>query len=164
MSKQSNLAKPGQYLTFLLDNEVFGLSVHVIKEITKIPEIRKVPNVPEFVAGVFNLRGLVVPTLNLRAKLKKKASDQGKLQTVIIVQSVNGLVGCIVDSVSDVIHLTEKEITPAPVFMNKMTKEFVTGIGNHKNTLIMLVDLLADVGNSLIIETTPPADSTPKAA
>ncbi|MEK6579847.1 MAG: chemotaxis protein CheW [Bdellovibrionota bacterium] len=158
-----NLARPGQYLTFFIDHEIFALSVDQIREITKIPVITKVPNLPDFVVGVFNLRGSVVPTLDLRMKLKKKPLEDGSLRTVIVLQGAKGLVGCIVDSVSDVIILTDKEITPAPRFVNKMTKQFVLGIGNKKDALIMLVDILADVADSLILDTSP-AEARPKAA
>ena len=130
-----------QYLTFRLGAEEYGLEILRVQEIRAISAITPVPNTPPYVKGVMNLRGTVVPVLDLRARLGMADAAHGRL-TVIIVAIVNArAVGLVVDDVCDVLAIPRDDIEPAPTFSEPQDGTFVTGLARAGEKLVILLDL-----------------------
>lgn len=130
-----------QYVTFLLGNETYGISILKLNEIIAYQDGTTIPNVPGFIKGVLNLRGIVVPVIDLRERfnMEKKAYDQF---TVIMILDVSGrIMGLIVDAVSDVITLGRDAIKPRPNFSTGIGMEFIQGMGVKDNKFIILLDV-----------------------
>ena len=136
----------GQYLTFLLAGETFAIGISGVKEIIEYGELTIVPMMPEFIRGVINLRGSVVPVVDLSARFGKKACTVTKRTcTVIIeVESADGKqdIGMMVDAVSAVLEIPQSEIEPAPAFGARIRTDFIEGMGkvNGKFVIILNVD------------------------
>ncbi|MCO6437423.1 MAG: purine-binding chemotaxis protein CheW [Phycisphaerae bacterium] len=130
----------GKYLTFLLGGEEYGLEILKVREIIGIMDITKVPQTPSFVEGVINLRGKVIPVIDLRAKfgLERIAYNE---QTCIIVVDVGALMGIIVDTVSEVHDIVSSDIEPAPSFGSSIDTSFILGMGKVKDTVKILLDI-----------------------
>lgn len=130
-----------QYVTFLLGNETYGISILKLNEIIAYQECTTIPNVPGFIKGVLNLRGIVVPVIDLRERfsMETKAYDQF---TVIMILDVSGrIMGLIVDAVSDVITLNKDDIKPRPNFSTGISTEFIHGMGVKDSKFIILLDV-----------------------
>lgn len=130
-----------QYVTFLLGNETYGISILKLNEIIAYQESTTIPNVPGFIKGVLNLRGIVVPVIDLRERfsMETKAYDQF---TVIMILDVSGrIMGLIVDAVSDVITLNKEDIKPRPNFSTEISMHFIHGMGVKDNKFIILLDV-----------------------
>ena len=135
----------GKYLTVVLDNEAYGIAVLKVREIIRMQKITPVPQMPAFVKGVINLRGRVIPVVDLRVKfgLKAEFADrtcivvvQVKLPTEQIVQ-----MGLIVDSVEEVVTLTNEEIEPTPDFGTKIDTSYLLGMAKVKGQVKTLLDI-----------------------
>ena len=130
-----------QYVTFLLGEETYGISILKLNEIIAYQNCTTIPNVPGFIKGVLNLRGIVVPVIDLRERfsMETKAYDQF---TVIMILDVSGrIMGLIVDAVSDVITLNEEDIKPRPNFSTGISTHFIHGMGVKDNKFIILLDV-----------------------
>ena len=145
----------GEYLTFIVADEEYGLEILKVREIIGMMEITKVPRTPHFVEGVINLRGKVIAVVDIRCKFELErvaATDE----TCIIVVEVNGTeIGLIVDRVSEVRHIEQGNIEDAPSFGALLDAEFLLGIGKTAENVIMLLDIgtvLADVARERIGE------------
>ena len=149
-STAANNKQAGKYLTVVLDNEAYGLNVLKIREIIRMQKITPVPQMPAFVKGVINLRGRVIPIVDLRVKLGCEKTDIDSF-TVVIVLNVRGrVVGAVVDSVSDVMQLGGDQVKPAPeMASSSVDTTYITGIGNvagadgSKDRMLILVDIEA---------------------
>ena len=131
-------ADGGQYLTMRLGNEEYAIDILRVQEIRSYEEPTKMVNSPEFVKGVVNLRGLIVPIVDLRLKLKLSKVDYTGF-TVVIILNVNGtIVGTVVDAVSDVVTLNSADIKPAPQFESTIDAKFMRGIV-HLGTRTLIV-------------------------
>jgi purine-binding chemotaxis protein CheW len=131
-----------KFLTFVVDKDSYGLEIDYVKQIIGVQEIAVVPNQPEFIKGVINLRGSIIPIMDMRlkfGKLEKEYDDR----TCIIVLEVNGDdIGIIVDSVSDVIDISEERISKTPEFEDQIDNRYIRGIARLKNQLIIMLDCL----------------------
>ncbi|MGC9323702.1 MAG: chemotaxis protein CheW [Desulfomonilia bacterium] len=130
-----------QYVTFQLGDETYGISILKLNEIIAYQKCTAIPNVPGFIKGVLNLRGIVVPVIDLRERfgMVEKAYDQF---TVIIILDVAGrMMGLTVDAVSDVVTLNKENIKPRPTFSTKITTEFIYGMGIKDSKFIILLDV-----------------------
>ena len=130
-----------QYVTFLLGNETYGISILKLNEIIAYQECTAIPHVPAFIKGVLNLRGVVVPVIDLRERfdMEKKACDQF---TVIMILEVSGrIMGLIVDAVSDVVTLAKEAIKPRPNFSAGIGINFIHGMGVKDDKFIILLDV-----------------------
>jgi purine-binding chemotaxis protein CheW len=130
-----------QYVTFLLGNETYGISILKLSEIIAYQSCTTIPNVPSFIKGVLNLRGNVVPVIDLRERfsMEKKAYDQF---TVIMILNVSGrIMGLVVDAVSDVITLPRDAVKPRPNFSTGISLDFIQGMGVKDNKFIILLDV-----------------------
>ncbi|KAB0669401.1 chemotaxis protein CheW [Oryzomonas sagensis] len=133
-----------QYLTFKLDEEVFALDVAKVREILEYTGITKVPQTPDFMRGVINLRGSVVPVIDLRLKFGMSATER-TVNTCIIVVEVELedetlILGVLADSVQEVIEMEPEQIEAAPHIGTHLNTDFIKGMGKHDNRFIMILD------------------------
>ena len=135
----------GKYLTVVLDNEAYGIAVLKVREIIRMQKITTVPQMPDFVKGVINLRGRVIPVIDLRVKFGLRA-DMAERTCIVVVQvqvSVGNVVqmGLIVDSVEEVAHLSGNEIEPTPEFGAKIDTTYLLGLAKVKGSVKTLLDI-----------------------
>lgn len=134
-----------QYLTFRLDNEVYALDITKIREVLDFTTITKVPKTPEFMRGVINLRGNVVPVLDLKLKFGMQRTEKTVNTCVIIVEiSLDGEIavfGVLADSVQEVIDLEPTQIEPPPRIGTRLKTEFITGMGKRDEEFIIILDV-----------------------
>ena len=135
----------GKYLTFKLDEEVYGLEILKVQEIIGLMNITSVPRTPEFVRGVINLRGKVIPVIDLRQKFSMEKIDDTERTCIIVVQvSRNGsgvTMGLIVDEVSEVLDVEAGQIEPAPSFGASVETAFILGMGKINESVLMMLDV-----------------------
>lgn len=131
-----------QLVSFNLDQEEYGVDVLKVREIIRMPIVTRVPNTPHYVEGVINLRGKVIPIISMRKKFGLMEIENDK-QTRIMVMDVEGeLMGFIVDSVSEVIRISDSEIQPSPaVVASGIDQECIAGVINQAERLLVLLDL-----------------------
>lgn len=143
MSEMIQKAKPGQYLTFQLMSEQYGVAIETVREINQFGEITPVPRTPEYVKGVMNLRGKIIPVVNLRIKFGMSPQDTTRDTCIIVIDTEIGQVGMIVDSVKEVVDLEEAKIEPPPVLGSAGTMNFVKGMGKVEDKVVILVDVVS---------------------
>lgn len=152
------MAQPGQYLTFLLSRQAYGVPIATVREINRVSEITPVPQTPTFVAGVMNLRGKVIPVVDLNMKFGFEKARHSKETCIIVIEGADGQIGTIVDAVSGVVELTAAQIEPPPT-MGDMTKlSFVIGMGKYEDTVVILVDAVLALARANLIGITPMND------
>lgn len=133
--------KPGQYLTFQLRSEIFGMPIEDVREINQHGEITPVPHVAEAVKGVMNLRGKIIPVVNLRVKFDMKEQDLTRESCIIVIDTPEGQVGMIVDSVREVVALDESQIEVSPTLASNDSQRIVRGMGKVDSKVIIIVDV-----------------------
>ncbi|MDP4173893.1 MAG: chemotaxis protein CheW [Bacteroidota bacterium] len=134
-----------QYLTFKLNEEVFGVDVVQVREILDYIKITKVPQTPDFMCGVINLRGSVVPVIDMRLKFGMLKTEI-TVNTCIVVMEVNMdgetfILGALVDSVQEVFELEPNDIEPAPKIGTRLNTEFIKGMGKKEEKFIIILDI-----------------------
>lgn len=129
-----------EYVLFKLNNEYYGINIHNVETIEKIMPITRVPYTQDYIKGVINLRGNVVPVIDLRKRFKLKEKEYNENNRIIIVKVEDITVGMIVDSSSEVIQVSNKDIDEAPVLKNNDEK-FIKYIAKNNERIIMIVDL-----------------------
>ncbi len=144
-SKADLTSLKGKYLTFKLGNETYGIQILKVQEIIGLMNITSVPRTPDFVRGVINLRGKVIPVIELRKKFGME-SIQDTDHTCIIVVQVNGpsglvTMGVLVDEVSEVVDITEDQLEPAPSFGTNIDTAFILAMGKLGDTVVILLDI-----------------------
>ena len=140
-SASSQLQKAGKYLTFVLANEDYGLGILKVREIIGIMDITAVPQMPSYVKGVINLRGKVIPILDLRLKFSMEEIAHTP-ETCIIVVDVDGtLIGVIVDQVSEVLDIAAEDIEDPPSIGKTVSTDFILGMGKTKGSVKILLDI-----------------------
>ena len=134
-----------QYLTFKLSDEVFALDVAKVREILELTTITKVPQTPDFMCGVINLRGSVVPVIDMRLKFGISKTEQTVNTCIIVVEvDLDGdviVVGALADSVQEVIEMEPENIEPAPQIGTRLNTEFIKGMGKIDNRFVMILDI-----------------------
>jgi purine-binding chemotaxis protein CheW len=134
-----------QYLTFKLSEETFALDVAEVREILDFTSVTKVPRTPAFMRGVINLRGSVVPVMDLRLKFGMSATEQTVNSCIIVVEvSMEGdqvVIGVLADAVQEVIDMEPEQIEPAPRIGTKLNMEFILGMGKHNGGFMMILDI-----------------------
>jgi purine-binding chemotaxis protein CheW len=139
--EQKDDVEEHQHVTFLIEEETYGVGVEKVKEIIGITDITHVPNTAYFMEGVINLRGSVVPVVDLRKKFRMKTRKYDNYTVIIIVEVKDRLIGMIVDSVSDVVNIPVSSIQATPHFTAKIQTDFIKGIGQIDSSLIILLDV-----------------------
>jgi purine-binding chemotaxis protein CheW len=135
-------ANAGEYLTFRLGTEEYGIDILKVQEIRSYEAPTRIANAPEFIKGVVNLRGVIVPIVDLRVKLRCGSAEINSF-TVVIVLNVKGrVVGAVVDSVSDVMELNKDQIRPAPEMTTAaVDTNYITGIATVAERMLILMDI-----------------------
>jgi purine-binding chemotaxis protein CheW len=133
-----------QYLTFLLGSEMFAIDILGIKEIIEYGSLTSVPMMPEFIRGVINLRGAVVPVVDLSARFGRAASAVTRRSCIVIIEAVNlgeaQDIGVLVDAVSEVLEIPAAEIEPAPSFGTRIRADFISGMGKVKDKFVIILN------------------------
>jgi purine-binding chemotaxis protein CheW len=139
------LAEANQYLTFKLRDEVFALEISKVREVLDFTDVTKVPQTPDFMRGVINLRGNVVPVVDMRLKfglsLTEKTVNTCVIITEIEVEGETTVVGAMADSVQEVLDLESEQIEPPPRIGSKLNTDFIMGMGKHNEQFIMILNI-----------------------
>jgi purine-binding chemotaxis protein CheW len=148
--------EPAQYLTFNLAGEVFAIGILAIKEIIEYRDLTEVPMMPACVRGVINLRGAVVPVMDLLSRFGKAPSPVGKRTCIVIVETAEGqVVGVVVDAVNEVLDIAPADIEPAPSFGSRIRADFIQGMGKVREKFVILLDVQRVLAMS---DLSPPGD------
>ena len=137
-------AVPAQYLTFTLGDEVFAMDIRTVREIIQHAAMTVVPMTPDFIRGVINLRGAVVPVIDLQCRFGRAQTVAGK-KTCVVIFDASGdgekiELGLMVDAVSEVIEIAAKDIEPPPQFGTSIKREFIRGMGRVKGDFIVILE------------------------
>src|SRR5579871_4133135 len=134
-----------QYLTFKLDNEVFALDVATVREVLDFTTVTKIPRTPPFMRGVINLRGSVVPVVDLRLCFEMSKTESTRNTCIVVVEvMLDGeatVIGALADSVEEVIDLEPEQIQPAPRIGTHIRTDFIKGMGKRETQFIMILDI-----------------------
>ena len=137
-------SEPTQFLTFMLAGEIYAIGILVVKEIIEYRGLTEVPMMPPSVRGVINLRGAVVPVVDLQARFGRRPSEVTKRTCIVIVEveaaAERHVVGVVVDAVNEVLEIPGSEIEPAPAFGARIRSDFIAGMGKVKGRFVILLD------------------------
>jgi len=141
----ASLAPPSQYLTFLVSKEQLGININDVNEIIEISNMTRVPMTPNYIRGVINLRGSVVPVIDLSARLGHQPCDIGKRSCIVLVEvfADEGIqnLGMLVDQVDEILEIPADNIQPAPEFGSNIRTEFIQAMGRVDDNFIILLDI-----------------------
>ena len=135
------MVKGNQKVVFGIGKELFGVGIASIREIVKVPEMTEVPDSPDFLDGVINLRGKILPVIDLRKRLRINEADRTRLTRVLITDGSDRTVGLIVDFVSEVLRIEPNDIEEPPEMVSAIGIEYINGIAKVDEKLIILLDL-----------------------
>ena len=142
---EAGIIETTQYLTFKLGDEIFALDVAKVREILDFTTVTKVPQTPDFMRGVINLRGSVVPVVDMRLKLAMSSTEKTVNTCIVVVEvDLDGetiILGALADSVQEVIDLEPDQIEPAPKIGTKLRTDFIRGMGKNDSRFIMILDI-----------------------
>jgi purine-binding chemotaxis protein CheW len=138
-----------QLVTFTLRNEEYAVDILNVQEINRITEITQVPNSPSYVEGVINLRGKVMPVINLRKKFNLEDKETDDTSRIIIMDIKGVTNGLVVDSVSEVLRIPTDIVEPPPPMSSDMNSKFIKGVAKLENRLIILIDIDELLGESV---------------
>ncbi|HMS86155.1 MAG TPA: chemotaxis protein CheW [Nitrospira sp.] len=142
LNQQIGLTTDGsQFLTFNLGEELYGVDILRVQEIKGYTAVTKIPNTPSHIKGVLNLRGTIVPIIELRTKFNMPTIDYTAFTVIIVVVVRDKVMGLVVDAVSDVLNIDKKDIQPPPQFGAKVDVSFLNGIGKSNDKLVALLDM-----------------------
>lgn len=142
LNQQIGLTTDGsQFLTFNLGDELYGVDILRVQEIKGYTAVTKIPNTPSHIKGVLNLRGTIVPIIELRTKFNMPTIDYTAFTVIIVVVVRDKVMGLVVDAVSDVLNIDKKDIQPPPQFGAKVDVSFLNGIGKSNDKLVALLDM-----------------------
>ncbi len=131
-----------EYLTFTLGDEEYGMDILKVQEIRGYEQVTKIANAPEFIKGVVNLRGIIVPIVDMRIKFNLGQANYDQFTVVIVLNVAGRVVGMVVDGVSDVIALGHEQVRPAPEFSSTtFDTKYITGLGTVDQRMLILVDI-----------------------
>ncbi|WP_051277918.1 chemotaxis protein CheW [Solimonas flava] len=151
-SAASAIAAPAaEFLTFTLGGEEYGVDILKVQEIRGYDTVTRMPGAPDFMKGVINLRGTIVPVIDLRLKLRLDDARYDAFTVMVILNVGQRIVGMVVDGVSDVVALDAGDVRPAPEFGGAIDTRFITGLGTRDQRMIILLDIekllsAADIG------------------
>jgi purine-binding chemotaxis protein CheW len=135
------MAKDIQVVGFRVGKEHFGVPIELVHEIVRIMEITSVPDAPDFIEGVINLRGKIIPVIDLRKRFGEKMITSSKKNRILVAEIMGKIVGLVVDAASEVVKIPPGDIEPPPNVFGETEVNYVTGVGKIGNKLIILVDL-----------------------
>ena len=135
------MAKFFQLVVFRIGKEFYGIGIEVVHEIIKVPDITAMPDAPDFFEGVINLRGKIIPVIDLRKRLRLKGSEKNRSSRILITENQGRLVGILVDSVTEVLKLNPDAIEEPPQMISAIGIEYITGVAKITGRLVTLMDL-----------------------
>jgi len=138
---EANLDDILQLVSFKIGNEEFGVDILKVQEINRMMEITTVPNAPEFVDGVVNLRGRIIPVIDLRTRLNMPRNEHDHNTRIVVVELSGKTVGFIVDEVSEVLRIPRSITEPPPEMVAGINAEYITAVGKLEDRLLILLDL-----------------------
>lgn len=141
MSTPDALPEPGEYLSFTLGDEHYALDILKVREIRGYEGVTRVPDTPAHILGVVNLRGAIVPVLDLRMKLGLKDVRYDAFTVMIVLSLDDRLAGIVVDAVSDVVRLEAEQIRPTPELGSQVDTRFISAIGTTEARMVILLDI-----------------------
>jgi purine-binding chemotaxis protein CheW len=130
-----------QIVGLRIGRETFGLPISMVREVVRVPEITAVPNAPDHIEGVINLRGRIIPVLDLRKRFGEKDLEPNKKNRVVVVELEARAMGLIVNSASEVLRIPPSDIEPPHNIFQEGELNFITGVGKLKGRLVMMLDL-----------------------
>ena len=141
--KQTIGATAGQheFLSFTLGREEYGIDILKVQEIRSYEQPTTIANAPDFIKGVVNLRGIIVPIVDMRIKFRLGEAQYNELTVVIVLNVAGRVVGMVVDGVSDVVRLDAEQVRPAPDFSSSFDVKYITGLGTVDERMLILVDI-----------------------
>lgn len=143
--KEASIKKAGgellQLVSFNIGSEEFGVDILKVQEINRMVEITKVPQAPEYVEGVINLRGKVIPIVDLRKRFNLEVKEYDKNTRIVVVDITGNIMGMVVDSVSEVLRLPADTIEPPPEIVTGINSEYIKGVAKLEDRLLIFLDL-----------------------
>lgn len=130
-----------QWVTYHLDNEIYGVNVMQVQEVLRVSEIAPVPGAQEYVLGIINLRGNVVTVIDTRKRFGLESKEPDDLSRVIVVEVNDNVIGMLVDSVAEVVYLNQSEIEPSPSVSSDDNSYYIQGVSSRDEYLLILVDI-----------------------
>ena len=131
-----------QLITFILGSEKYGLKILKVMELISYPEVMtRIPGMPDFIVGMINLRGLVIPVIDLRLRFGMDIGEYDKYTVIIIVQVENKMIGMIVDSVADVVYLEDEKTQASTDISTNIDTQFIQGVANIRDDMVILLDV-----------------------
>ncbi len=134
-------ADNNEFLTFALGEEEYGVDILKVQEIRGYDAVTRLPDAPDYIKGVINLRGTIVPVIDMRLKFRLASAEYTAVTVMIVLNVSNRIVGIVVDSVSDVIRLSADQIRPVPELGATIDRQFLTGIGTQDERMLILLDI-----------------------
>lgn len=141
LTEKSGMNGAAEYLTFTLANEEYGIDILKVQEIRGYDTVTHIANAPEFIKGVINLRGVIVPIVDMRIKFRVGDPSYNEFTVVIIMNVLGRVIGMVVDGVSDVVALAPEQIKPAPEMGEALDTHYITGLGTQNDQMLILVDI-----------------------
>jgi purine-binding chemotaxis protein CheW len=135
------MAKDLQLVGFRIGKETFGVPIHLVHEIVRLPEITAVPDAPDYIEGVINLRGRIISIVDLRKRFGENRIEPSRKNRILVAEIEGKMVGLIVDAASEVIRLSESAIEAPPEVLESSEVKYVTGVGKLDGRLVILIDL-----------------------
>jgi|ERR1043165_6232386 purine-binding chemotaxis protein CheW len=134
-------------VTFRVGTEMFGVPISAVQEIVRVPAIARIPQSPDFVEGVINLRGRIITVVDMRKRLSKRsvetmtAEERDRKNRILVVETDGKLVGVVVDEVTEVLKLAEERVEPAPPMVAGLDNQYIKGVGKLEDCLLILMDI-----------------------
>ena len=135
------MEKEIQVVGFRIGRETFGLPISIVREIVRVPEITSVPNAPDYIEGVINLRGRIIPIVDLRKRFGEKSFEPNKRNRIVVVEIDSRAIGLIVNSASEVLRIPPSEIEEPHNVFKEGELSYITGVGKLNGRLVILLDL-----------------------
>jgi purine-binding chemotaxis protein CheW len=130
-----------QVVGFRIGRETFGVPISLVREIVRVPSITSVPNAPDYIEGVINLRGRIIPVVDLRKRFREIVGEPSKKNRIVVVELENRLIGLMVNSASEVLRIPPSEIEAPQDVFQEGELNYITGVGKLRGRLIILLDL-----------------------
>ena len=140
ISGEDEDTQKGKFLTFRLDNEVFGIEIKYVTEIIDVQPITYVPQVPDYVKGIINLRGKIIPVIDIRLRFKKEPKEYNERTCIVVIDFKDITIGLIVDCVVEVIKISDDNIVPPPNYKAGFHNPYIKGVGKVGNEVDLLLD------------------------
>jgi len=141
MQNDQEIGANSEFLAFSLGDEVYGIDILKVQEIRGYEPVTKIANTPDFIKGVINLRGVIVPIVDMRVKFRLDAVDYNQFTVVIVLNVCDRVIGMVVDGVSDVIELAPEHIHAAPQFGASLDTQYLRGMATMDDRMVILVDI-----------------------